>query len=222
MEKRSAARELAFLVMFQLPQKSENISIDKLTKMDFHAICLSAIRTLADNARSNVNKAESYFIKVERSLMEHQINHPDNEHLDSATRSVDLPKTKEFFEHLDNCYQAIALIKEGLHIPELYWHYQDQDIQNFALEILVKYIDHREATVSLLKDISKSWDFNRIHKVDRKILELATTEIMQSDISPTVAVAEAIKLANKYSNPEGAKFINGLLADVIKQVTESV
>jgi len=222
MEKRSAARELAFLVMFQLPQKSENISIEKLTKMDFHAICLSAIRTLADNTRSNVNKAESYFIKIERALMEYQINHPDNEDLDSATRSVELPHTKEFFEHLDNCYQAVALIKEGLQIPELYWHYQDTDIKDFALEILVKYVDHRETTVNLLKDISLSWDFNRIHKVDRKILELATTEITQSDITPTVAVSEAIKLANKYSSPESAKFINGILADVIKQVTESV
>lgn len=222
MEKRSAARELAFLVTFQLPQKSENISIEKLTKMDFHAICLSAIRTLADNAKSNVNKAESYFIKVERALMEYQINHPDNEGLDKATRSVELPKTQEFFEHLNNCYQAIAEIKEGLQIPELYWHYQDTDIQEFALSLLVKYIDSKEATTTILKDLSESWDFNRIHKVDRKILELATTEIMQSDTNPAVAVSEALKLANKYSTPEGVKFINGILADVVKQVTESV
>lgn len=222
MEKRSAARELAFLVLFQLPQKSENLSIDKLTKMDFHALCLSAIRTLADNAKSNVNKAESYFIKVERTLMEYQINHPDNEKLDEATRSVELPKTKEFFEHIDNCYQAIALIKEGLHIPELYWHYQDTDIQEFALQLLVNYINHKESSVALLKDLAQSWDYNRIHKVDKKILELATTEITHSDIDPTVAVSEAIKLANKYSSSESAKFVNGILSDVIKQVKENV
>ena len=218
MEKRSAARELAFLVTFQLPQKSENISIDKLTRMDFHAICLSAIRTLADNAKANTNKAESYLIKTERALMEYQINHEDNEGLDKATRSVDLPKTKEFFEQIDNCYQAISQLKEALQIPELYWHYQDTDIQEFALKLLLSYVDHKEETTAILKELSEAWDFKRVHKADRKILELATTEIMHSDMDPAVAVSEAIKLANKYSSPEAAKFVNGILADVIKQV----
>lgn len=222
MEKRSAARELAFLVTFQLPQKSENVSIEKLTKMDFHAICLSAIRTLADNAKANINKAESYLIKTERALMEYQINHPDNEALETATRSVDLPKTKEFFEQIDNCYSAITNLKEAVQIPELYWHYQDTDIQEFALQLLIKYIDNKESTTNLLKEVAESWDYSRIHKVDKKILELATTEILHSSIDPAVAVSEAIKLANKYSSPESAKFINGILSDVIKQVKESV
>ena len=78
MEKRSAARELAFLALFQLPQNPEKFA-SKLSKMDFHAICLSGIRTLADHARSNLNKAEAFFIKTERGLMEYQINHPLND-----------------------------------------------------------------------------------------------------------------------------------------------
>ena len=99
MEKRSAAIELAFLALFQLPQKTENINIEKLAKTDLDALCLSAIRTLADHSKDNLRQAESYFIKVERALMEFQIDHVENEALDDGSRSVTLPKTAEFFDH---------------------------------------------------------------------------------------------------------------------------
>lgn len=216
MEKRSAARELAFLALFQLPQKSENINIDKLSKMDLHAICLSAIRTLADNSKDDIKSAEAFFIKTERALMEHQINHEVNEALDEATRSVPIPETEEFIEHLNNCYQAIALMREGLQIPELYWHYHDEDTKNFALDLIFKYINNREEVETLIKDVSKSWRAERIQKTERKLIELGVTELLASDLAHSVVVSEVIKLANKYSTEEGIKFINGILADVIK------
>jgi hypothetical protein len=135
MEKRSAARELAFLAVFQLPQDPEKFE-KRLSKLDFHAICLSALRTLADHARSNLNKAEAFFIKTERTLMEYQINHPLNEPLEVGSRSVPLPQSKDFLDRIDDCYQAISLLKESLQIPEIYWHYNDIDIQNFTLNLL--------------------------------------------------------------------------------------
>lgn len=220
MEKRSAARELAYLVLFQLPQKTDKIKVDKLAKTDFHAICLSAIRTLADFAKDNLKKAESNFIKSERFLMEYQVNHEDNESLTEATRSVPLPTTKDTLDMIDNCYQAISLIRESLQIPELYWHYQDQDIQEFALSLLIKYVDHVEEVQNLIKENSKSWDISRMAKSDRKILELAVTEMNFTDVPHAVVVAEALKLSNKYSGEESSKFINGVLADIIKMIKD--
>jgi N utilization substance protein B len=222
MEKRSAARELAFLVLFQLPQNTDKIQIDKLAKTDFHAICLSAIRTLSDFAKSNIKKAESYFIKAERSLLEHQINHPDNEGLSEATRSVPLPNTKESLDIVDNCYRAMGLLKESLQIPELYWHYQDPEIQEFTLSLLIKYVDHKEEVQNLIKETSASWDISRMMKVDKKILELAVTELNYSDLPDAVVISEAMKIANKYSTEEGSKFINGILADTVKAVKDSL
>ncbi len=218
MEKRSAARELAFLTLFQLPKNPDKIDINKLSETDFHAICLSAIRTLSEHAKENIKKAESNFIKTERYLMEHQINHPENEQLDEATRSVPLPGTTEFIDHLNNCYQAIALTKEALNIPEIYWHYQDNDIQEFTITLLILSIENRKRVQELIQEISKSWDIERMHKVDKVILELAASEIVSSDLPAAVVVSEAMKLANKYSTPEGEKFINGILGDIVKSV----
>jgi len=217
MEKRSAARELAFLVLFQLPQKTDKIDIDKLTKTDLHALCLSAIRTLVDHAKSNIKSAEAFFIQTERFLMEHQINHPDNESLDEASRSVALPHSKEFFDNIDKCYQALAFLRESINIPEIYWHYHEHDIQEFTLTLLLHYINNKESIQNHIKEVSKSWDFSRMQKIDRTIIELASTELLHSDLPVAVVITEAMKLANKYSTEEGAKFINGILADIVQE-----
>lgn len=222
MEKRSAARELAFLALFQLPQKTENIKIDKLAKTDLDAICLSAIRTLAEHSKDNIKQAEAFFIKTERYLMEHQVNHELNEPLDQATRPVPIPKTDEFFNHLNNCYQAIGLMREGLQIPEVYWHYHDIDTKEFCLDLIFKYIQNKEEVEGILKEISQSWDISRMHKVDRKLLELAITELGAYDLPNAVVISETIKIANKYSTEEGVKFINGILSDVLKLLKDPV
>lgn len=218
MEKRSAARELAFLVLFQLPQSTDKININKLSKMDFHAICLSSIRTLADYSSSNIKKAETFLLKTERFLMEYKINHPDNSGLTEASRSVELPDTDEFLEHVNSCYQALACMKEALQIPEIYWHYQDNDIQDFSLGLIIKYVENQETIQGLVREVSKNWDLDRMNKVDRKIIELAVTELRYSDLAPPVVVSEALKLSSKYSSSEGAKFINGVLADILKNL----
>lgn len=220
MEKRSAARELAFLVLFQLPQNTDKINIDKLAKTDFHAICLSAIRTLTDFAKTNLKKSEASFIKSERALLEHQLNHEDNEGLAEATRPVPLPNTKDTIELIDKCYKAISLVRESIQIPELYWHYQDSDIQEFTLNLLMDYIQHQEEVQNLIKETSQSWDISRMMKVDRKILELSVTELNYSDVPNAVVASEAMKLSSKYSTEEGSKFINGILADIIKAVKD--
>ncbi len=153
--------------------------------------------------------------------MEYQIDHAENEALDDGSRSVTLPKTAEFFEHLNNCYQGIALMREGLQIPEIYWHYHDTDTRDFTLDLIFKYINNKEAVETLIKDVSTSWNIDRMQKPDRKLIELGVTELLVSDLPHAVVVSEIIKLANKYSTDEGVKFINGILADVIKLLSDN-
>jgi N utilization substance protein B len=63
-----------------------------------------------------------------------------------------------------------------------------------------------------IRSVSTSYDFNRIHKVTKSILRLAVFELFfDSSIPPKVAIAEAIRLSRKFSNPESASFVNALL-----------
>lgn len=214
MEKRSAARELAFLAIFQLPDKK----IAKLAETDIHAICLSAIRSLADYSNDNLKQAESFFIKTERLLMEHQINHPDNEQY-GEPRPVAVPTTEDFFDQLNNCYEAISLLKESLRIPEIYLHYKDKTVEEFVLQLVQNLVLKLEEADKTIAEVSKSWDFSRIRKADKWILRMAVSEMLATDLQHKVIVSEALKLANKYGSKESTKFINGVLADVIKTIS---
>ncbi len=219
MEKRSAARELAFLALFQLPQKTENLNLKKLAKTDLQAICLSAVRTLADFSRDNLKQAESAFIKVERYVLEHQISHPDNEQF-IESKSVPLPQTEEFIKHLNECYESISYVREALQVPELYWHYRDKSVEDFTISLLTNYIDNLEEIDALITEVTKTWDIKRIHKTEKALIRLATSEMFSSNIAHEIVVSEILKLANKYCPAEAPKFINGVLADVIKQLKE--
>jgi transcription antitermination protein NusB len=215
MEKRSVARELAFIGQAQLPKQTE-----KINELDLQAICISAIRTLADHSKDNLKEAESFFIRTERLLMEHRINHPENEGLNQASRNVELPETDEFLGHLDNCYQAISLVNESLRIPEIFWHYRDKEVEEFVIELLMTYLQHKNEIKDCIKRNSKKWQSERLRKLDKSILELAATEILFMDTPNKVVASEAVKIAKKYLTEEGLKFINGIIADIIKEAED--
>ena len=96
--------------------------------------------------------------------MEHQLNHPDNEELEVAIRGVEVPKTDKFTEHLDNCYNAISLLKEALTIPETYWHFHDEVTSAFALDLILNYMQHRETIKTTVAELSSKWDIERMRK----------------------------------------------------------
>ena len=64
---------------------------------------------------------------------------------------------------------------------------------------------------------SVNWSLERIAKVDLTILRLATYEILyEDDIPGSVAINEAVELANRYSEPSSGRFINGVLGTILR------
>ena len=57
----------------------------------------------------------------------------------------------------------------------------------------------------------EGWRLKRLPRIDRDILRLAYVDINFFDTPVAVACDEAVKLANKYSDMQGRKFINGVL-----------
>ncbi len=63
----------------------------------------------------------------------------------------------------------------------------------------------------------KKWDIGRLPKVSLAILQLAIYEIENmEDVPSRVAVNEAVELAKKYGEEDTYKFINGVLAEYLK------
>lgn len=82
-----------------------------------------------------------------------------------------------------------------------------------------------EGTIKNMTDIDRKiqeyaidWKLERMSGVDRNILRLATYELIvpQEDVTPRVAINEAVELAKKFGTEESAKFVNGILGAMLK------
>lgn len=67
------------------------------------------------------------------------------------------------------------------------------------------------------ENLKEKWTIERISKIDIAILKLAIYEILYSEVPYKVAINEAIELAKKYGDESSKKFINGILASIVKE-----
>ena len=72
-------------------------------------------------------------------------------------------------------------------------------------------IDNSEIIDSDIDHAMDGWRLKRLPRIDRDILRLAYVDINFLNTPVAVACDEAVNLANKYSDVQGRKFINGVL-----------
>lgn len=109
---------------------------------------------------------------------------------------------------------------------------EDEDIIPFIMSLLMvtkKSVLHalekcheiREKVTeidALVQEVSTSYDFDRIPLIERNILRLAIHEILfEENVPGKVAIAEAIRLARKFSTPESATFINAVVDPIYQR-----
>jgi N utilization substance protein B len=103
----------------------------------------------------------------------------------------------------------------------LFWEHfpANLEIQDFCRQLVLGTLDRLALIDELLGEASENWSLHRMSVVDRNILRLATYELLdRSDIPPSVSLNEAIEIAKKYSTPDAAVFINGVLDRVKRMV----
>lgn len=85
------------------------------------------------------------------------------------------------------------------------------------LEEIVQHTHHHEKVIDgILASYLQGWHIDRLSRVDREILRLASYEMLfGKNTPPKVIVNEAIELAKLYGTEESAKFVNGVLGKMI-------
>ena len=69
-----------------------------------------------------------------------------------------------------------------------------------------------------IRTYSDNWSYERIGKVELIVLTLGISELIM-DLSPTkVIISEWVKLADKHSSSQSAKFVNGLLDKLSQEI----
>jgi N utilization substance protein B len=66
---------------------------------------------------------------------------------------------------------------------------------------------------------ARGWAIERMPALDRSLLRLAVYELVHRPDVPTgVILSEAVELASRYSTEESGRFVNGVLAQIAKEV----
>ncbi|KPV56127.1 nitrogen utilization protein B [Paenibacillus sp. A3] len=96
---------------------------------------------------------------------------------------------------------------------------RDQIAPHEVLELVEGTMQHKRQIDGLLSDYLKGWQMDRLSKVDREIMRLATYEmVFREDVPPKVVVNEAIEMAKNFGTEESGKFVNGVLGKMIKDL----
>lgn len=92
----------------------------------------------------------------------------------------------------------------------------DQAARNMFLGVEVHKADLDETISKYLK----KWSLSRISKVSLAVLRLAAYEMIycQSQVPGDIVISEAVKLAQEYTSQEDVTFINGVLANLQKDL----
>jgi transcription antitermination factor NusB len=233
MTARRIARELAVIMMPQLPRDR-----GRLEKLAFDTLLCRSVQMLTDHARQCLSEANGYLLTCHQELDEIEINHPDNisKIADVKPVKVGSDELKRLVERLE---VSMHLVAEALDIPEMAiasdyvpenvtcqncgtqqkLHLKrvgSATVKDFVELLLGTYLDHRNELDRVISSIKTKWRIERMVSIDRDILRLASTEAFYlNDIPVRVAVSEAVELAHRFADDKAAKFINGILADLV-------
>jgi N utilization substance protein B len=95
-----------------------------------------------------------------------------------------------------------------------HWAYlaASREGEEFATKLVRGWAAERERIDGVIREVSQHWRLERMARVDRNILRLATYELMSLDDVPRrVTLNEAVELAKRFGSEGSAGFVNGVL-----------
>lgn len=82
-------------------------------------------------------------------------------------------------------------------------------------------VENLEQIDAKIEQKADGWTINRIAKSELTILRLGVYELLYvEDVPNKVAINEAVELAKSYGSDKASGFINGILASVVKDISE--
>lgn len=108
----------------------------------------------------------------------------------------------------------------------------DKNIQELAIGIeetdlvlgLVEGVLNNQTDIDeLIEQCAPEWPLAQITVVDRNILRIGIHELLYGNyenVPPKVAINEAIELAKTFGGPNSAKFVNGVLGTIYREMGE--
>ena len=199
MATRSLSRELALLVLGQVPeQKSASVA-----DLALDSILDQALDTLTQHWRESLDASAAELEQAQQSLL-------DSELQQGETGTHDAVRT-HLRSSLSAAEQVLNGLSASLELPRLLLLGDQEQIRRVAMERVQKVLTQREGIDTRLDQVMEGWRLTRLPRIDRDILRLAVVDLESLRTPAPVAFNEAVELANRYSDEQGRRMINGVL-----------
>ena len=127
----------------------------------------------------------------------------------------DLPYINSFI--LNNIEKVDIQNPDSFNLPSLF-DYQDEI--KFGQELLNQVVTEYDSLKDHLSGRTPNWESDRIARIDYVILITSTAELLYFPSIPTkVTLNEYIEIAKEFSSPSSGKFINGVIDNIVKDLT---
>ena len=87
-----------------------------------------------------------------------------------------------------------------------------------AQQLLKNTLDNKERIENSIRTYSENWSYERIGKVEIIILSLGISELIMDLTPKKVIISEWVKLCDKHSSSQSAKFVNGILNTISENI----
>ena len=199
MQSRSLSRELALLVLGQVSEQNQ----PKLEKLAMDGLLQKALDSLMFHWREALDASASELDQAQQDLL-------DSELQESDRASHDTVRT-HLRSALTGAEKVLNGLSASLELPRLLLLSDQEQIRLDSMRRISLVLEARDRIDSRLDVVMENWRLSRLPRIDRDILRLAVVDLTELKAPAAVAFNEAVELANRYSDDQGRRMINGVL-----------
>ena len=196
---KSLSRELSLISLGLIKDKGDF----KLNKFQIEDIFESALDSLINHCRDELDICESDLENASQKILDSELQESSYSSFSNVRDEL-----KKSLKKIETAMNTLSVI---LDFPKLIVPSGQIDIREDVNQRISNIINNLKIIDSDIDQAMDGWRLKRLPRIDRDILRLAYVDINFLDTPFAVACDEAVNLANKYSDMQGRKFINGVL-----------
>ncbi|MFN7900313.1 MAG: transcription antitermination factor NusB [Synechococcaceae cyanobacterium] len=201
MQSRTLSRELALLMLGQVSDRSAAPAPSAEPSME--SLLIQALTSLQQHVRDALDRSAVDLEQAQRQLLDSELQDEGEQRL---------PRVREHLRAgLSQAEQALNRLSASLELPRLLLLADQQEVRRGAIARAGAVLRDRAGIDARLDAVMEGWRLTRLPRIDRDILRLAVADLESFDTPPAVACNEAVELANRYSDEQGRRMINGVL-----------
>ena len=199
MRNKSLSRELSLISLGLIKDNDDFI----LNKFQIEEIFESALESLINHCRDELDNCESDLEYASQKILDSELQEGGDSSFSNVRNELKISLNK-----IETVMNTLSVM---LDFPKLVVSSGQIDIREDVIQRISYIIDNITTIDSDIDQAMEGWKLKRLPRIDRDILRLAYVDINFLDTPVAVSCDEAVNLANKYSDIQGRKFINGVL-----------